>query len=120
MKVLVTGGTGYIGSHVVAELLQEGHEVTILDNLVNSTTAVLKNIEKITGKSPIFYEVDLTDYNATDNIFKNTNFDLVIHFAGLKSVSESVENPLLYYKVKLSGSSWDRVRVWYCPSGPAR
>ena len=104
MKVLVTGGTGYIGSHVVTELLQEDYEVTILDNLTNSKATVLENIKKITGKLPIFHQVDLTNYPVLNDIFKNTGFDLVIHFAGLKSVSESVEKPLLYYQQNLTGT----------------
>ena len=104
MKILVTGGTGYIGSHVVTELLQENHEVTIIDNLSNSKVSVLESIKKLTGKTPIFHQVNLVDYSAVKNIFNNTNFDLIIHFAGLKSVSESVEKPLLYYHENLTGT----------------
>ena len=104
MKILVTGGTGYIGSHVVTELLQKDHEVVIIDNLVNSKTTVLENIQKITDKAPTFHNVDLVDYDAIEKIFKNDNFDLVIHFAGLKSVSESVEKPIVYYQNNLTGT----------------
>ena len=104
MKILVTGGTGYIGSHTAVELLNAGHEVVIIDNLVNSKIEVLDRIKEITGKTPVFYQEDLTNYDALKNIFKNHNFDLIIHFAGLKSVSESVEKPLLYYQVNLGST----------------
>lgn len=98
MKILVTGGTGFIGSHTVIELLNDGYDVEIIDNLCNSKKTVLDKIESITGKRPVFYEVDLLDKDATDEIIKNGNYDLVIHFAGLKSVSESVREPLKYYE----------------------
>ncbi|MBO7657043.1 UDP-glucose 4-epimerase GalE [Candidatus Saccharibacteria bacterium] len=104
MKILVTGGTGYIGSHVVVELLQKGDEVIILDNLINSKTTSLANIEKITGKMPTFYQENLINYGAIEKIFKDHDFDLVIHFAGLKSVSESVEKPITYYQNNLTGT----------------
>lgn len=104
MKILVTGGTGYIGSHVVVELLKEKHEVVILDNLINSKTTALKNIEKITGKAPVFHHTNLINYGTVEKIFKDTKFDLVMHFAGLKSVSESVEKPILYYQHNLTGT----------------
>ena len=104
MKILVTGGTGYIGSHVVVELLKANHEVTIVDNLINSRTTALKNIEKITGKTPIFYHANLINYGTIERIFKDNRFNLVMHFAGLKSVSESVEKPILYYQHNLTGT----------------
>lgn len=104
MKILVTGGTGYIGSHVVVELLNQGHEVVILDNLINSKTTALKNIEKITHKIPIFHHTNLVNYGTVEKIFKDTQFDLVMHFAGLKSVSESVEKPILYYQNNVTGT----------------
>lgn len=104
MKILVTGGTGYIGSHMVVELLNEGHEVVIIDNLVNSKIEVLNKIQEIAKKTPIFYQEDLTNRTALEEIFKNHTFDLVIHFAGLKSVSESVEKPLMYYQENLTGT----------------
>lgn len=104
MKILTTGGTGYIGSHVVIELLNRGHEVEILDNLSNSKPEVLDKIAEIAGKRPKFHEVDLRDYSATEKIFENANFDLIIHFAGLKSVNESVEKPLEYYDNNISGT----------------
>ncbi|MDO5480073.1 MAG: UDP-glucose 4-epimerase GalE [Candidatus Saccharibacteria bacterium] len=104
MKILVTGGTGYIGSHMVVELLNEGHEVIIIDSLVNSKIEVLNKIQEIAKKTPIFYQENLTDHTALEEIFKNHSFDLVIHFAGLKSVSESVEKPLLYYQNNLAST----------------
>lgn len=104
MNILVTGGTGYIGSHVVVELLQQNHEVIIIDSLINSKTTILENIEKITNKSPIFYQANLINYGTVEKIFKDHKFDLVIHFAGLKSVSESVEKPILYYQQNLTGT----------------
>ena len=104
MKILVTGGTGYIGSHVVVDLLETGHEVVIVDNLINSKTTVLNQIEKITEKSPIFYHANLINYGTIEKIFKDYQFDLVMHFAGLKSVSESVEKPIMYYQHNLTGT----------------
>lgn len=104
MKILVTGGTGYIGSHVVVDLIEQGHKVTILDNLINSKTTALTNIKKITGKTPIFRHINLINYGTVEKVFRDTRFDLVIHFAGLKSVSESVEKPILYYQHNLTGT----------------
>lgn len=97
MKVLVTGGTGYIGSHTVVELLNNGHEVIIVDNLCNSSKDVIDRIEKITNKKCKFYENDIRDKKALDKIFSENKIDAVIHFAGLKAVGESVEIPLEYY-----------------------
>ena len=104
MKILVTGGTGYIGSHVVVDLLEKGHEVVIVDNLSNSKITVLDSIKEITEKSPIFYQNNLINYGTIEKVFKEHKFDLVIHFAGLKSVSESVEKPLMYYQHNLTGT----------------
>lgn len=101
MKVLVTGGMGYIGSHTVVELLENNYEVVIVDNLVNSKIDVLDKIEKITGKRPIFYQYDLCNYQDLETIFKENKIDVVIHFAGLKAVGESCEKPLLYYQNNL-------------------
>lgn len=104
MSILVTGGAGYIGSHTVVELLNAGYEVVVLDNLVNSSKESLKRVEEITGKSVKFYEADILDRDALNNVFDNENIDSVIHFAGLKAVGESVEKPLEYYHNNISGS----------------
>ena len=98
MNILVTGGAGYIGSHTVVKLIEAGHTVTIIDNLVNSSEIVLDRIETITGTRPAFYKIDLLDTAAVDAMFKENSFDSVIHFAGLKAVGESVNKPLLYYR----------------------
>ena len=104
MRILLTGGTGYIGSHTAVELINEGHEVEILDNLFNSKVSVLDKIEKITGKKPKFFEVDLLEKEKLDTVLKEGNYDLVIHFAGLKAVGESVEKPLKYYENNVGGT----------------
>ena len=101
MKVLVTGGCGFIGSHTCVDLLNEGYEVIIVDNLSNSKKEVVDKIKKITGKDVIFYKIDLCDKEKLETIFKNEKFDSVIHFAGLKAVGESVEKPLMYYRNNL-------------------
>ena len=98
MKILVTGGLGYIGSHTVVELLAKDYKVVIVDNLSNSTIDVLDKIEEISKKRPKFYEVDLLDVESLKQVFKENSFDGVIHFAGLKAVGESVEIPLKYYE----------------------
>lgn len=102
MKILVTGGLGYIGSHTVVELISNDYEVVIIDNLSNSEHFILDNIEKITGVRPIFYNKNLTDFDATNNIFKKHKIDGVIHFAAFKSVSDSVKNPMKYYNNNLN------------------
>jgi len=104
MSILVTGGTGFIGSHTVVELLRDNREVVILDNLLNSKECVLDRIETITGKRPKFYKVDLLDLEATQKVFDENQIDSVIHFAGLKAVGESVEKPLYYYHNNLTGT----------------
>lgn len=99
MKILVTGGLGFIGSHTVVELQNEGFDVVVIDNLSNSSIDVLDGIEKITGKKPIFENIDLRDKNSVQSFFKKHNEIVgVIHFAASKAVGESVENPLLYYE----------------------
>ena len=99
MKVLVTGGLGFIGSHTVVELQDEGFEVVIIDNLSNSSKNVLDGIESITGQRPKFYELDIRDKKALNDFFiKETDINGVIHFAASKAVGESVEKPLHYYE----------------------
>ena len=105
MSILVTGGTGYIGSHTVVELQNAGFEAVIVDNLSNSKALVLDRIEAITGKRPKFYNADLRDKEALAKIFKeNPDIEAVIHFAGLKAVGESVAKPLEYYDNNIHGT----------------
>ena len=103
-KILVTGGAGYIGSHTLVELIEDGYEVVVVDNLSNSSKESLNRVEKITGKPVIFYENDIADMDAMDKIFTENDIDAVIHFAGLKAVGESVEKPLEYYKNNIAGT----------------
>ncbi|HSE61270.1 MAG TPA: UDP-glucose 4-epimerase GalE [Candidatus Saccharimonadales bacterium] len=98
MNVLVTGGAGYIGTHTVIELIQAGHDVVIVDNLINSSREAVKRVEKIVGKELAFYEVDVTNKEALDTVFSKHTIDAVIHFAGLKAVGESVAKPIDYYR----------------------
>ena len=104
MRILVTGGTGFIGSHTVVELQQAGHDVVILDNLSNSKEKVLDRIEAITNNRPVFYKADICDKESLKKVFDNEKFDGVIHFAGLKAVGESVQKPMLYYKNNIAGT----------------
>ena len=103
-KILVTGGIGYIGSHTVVKLLESGYEVVILDNLSNSKISVIVRIEKIANKRPLFIEGDIRDKSLLNKLFGDQKIDAVIHFAGLKSVGESVEEPLKYYENNVGGS----------------
>lgn len=98
MKILVTGGTGYIGSHTCVELISLGYDVIVVDNLSNSKIDVIDKIEKITGVRPVFYEGDVCDKDILNRIFSENKIDAVIHFAGYKAVGESVERPLMYYR----------------------
>lgn len=99
MKILVTGGLGFIGSHTVVELLNKNYDVVVIDNLSNSTLEVLEGIAKITGKAPAFYNFDLRDHDQVNRFFEeHDQLDGIIHFAASKAVGESVENPLLYYE----------------------
>jgi len=104
MAVLVTGGAGYIGSHTCVELLNEGYDVVVIDNLSNSSEKSLERVQEITGKKLTFYKADLLDREAVENIFRNEKIDSVIHFAGLKAVGESVLKPLEYYYNNITGT----------------
>lgn len=101
MKILVAGGLGYIGSHTVVELINNGHNVVIADNLSNSSIDILDKISDITGVKPEFYKIDLKNIIETKEMFKSHKFDAVMHFAGFKAVGESVEKPLMYYENNL-------------------
>jgi len=104
ISVLVTGGTGYIGSHACVELLQEGYHVVVIDNLCNSKAVVIDRIAKITGRAPVFVNGDIRDRRTLDDIFRRHSISAVMHFAGLKAVGESVEKPLEYYDCNVHGS----------------
>ena len=104
MRVLVTGGAGYIGSHTCVELLQAGHQAVIVDNLYNSSETAVRRVEEITGQTVSFYKEDICDRNALEKIFKKEQPEAVLHFAGYKAVGESVERPLEYYRNNLGGT----------------
>ena len=103
-KVLVTGGTGFIGSHTCVELLENGYDIIIMDNLSNSKRESVERIEKVSGKTVKFYKTDMLDLDKTAEIFEKNEIAAVIHFAGLKAVGESVEKPLEYYHNNISGT----------------
>ncbi len=104
MHILVTGGAGYIGSHTCLELLEAGHQIIVMDNLSNSKLESLKRVQELTGKGLILYKTDLNDATGLRSIFNNHEIEAVIHFAGLKAVGESVEQPLKYYDNNVSGT----------------
>ena len=104
MKILITGGTGYIGSHTAIELLNKGYEVEIIDNLSNSKIEILDKIKQITNIKPVFHQIDLLNKEKLNQLFKDNAYNLVMHFAGLKAVSESVKKPLLYYANNVAGT----------------
>jgi UDP-glucose 4-epimerase len=104
MAILITGGAGYIGSHTVLELLTAGKDVIIVDNLCNSSKEALVRVDKITGKSSAFYEGDVLDKAFLDSVFSKHSIESVIHFAGLKSVGESVSKPVMYYQNNVQGT----------------
>ena len=104
MSVLVTGGAGYIGSHTVVELINNGYDVVIVDNFSNSKPIVIDRLKEITGKEIKFYELDVCDYDKLSAVFEKENIDAVIHFAGYKAVGESVSKPLMYYRNNLDST----------------
>ena len=104
MKILVTGGAGYIGSHTCVELLEKGYEVVVIDNYYNSCAVSVERVEKITGKKVALYEGDIRDKPLLDRIFTEHKIDCVIHFAGLKAVGESCAKPILYYDNNIGGT----------------
>jgi UDP-glucose 4-epimerase len=104
MRILVTGGAGYIGSHTCVELLEAGHEVLVVDNLCNSKEESLRRVAEIAGRKPGFVEADLRDRPGLTSIFNGQDFDAVIHFAGLKAVGESTQIPLAYYENNVGGT----------------
>ena len=108
MNILVTGGTGFIGSHTCVELINCGHKVIIIDNLYNSSIDVVNKIEIITGVKPKFYCIDVLNYEDVNLIFKKNKIDAVIHFAGLKAVEESIRKPLDYYRNNILGL----INIW--------
>ena len=104
MRILATGGAGYIGSHTCVELLQNGHEVVVVDNLQNSKYEAVRRVQEITGRELLFYKTDLRDRNELEKIFRQNKIDAVIHFAGLKAVGESTQVPLEYYQNNITGT----------------
>jgi UDP-glucose 4-epimerase len=104
MKVLVTGGAGYIGSHTCVELLQAGYDVVVVDNLSNSKEEAIRRVERITGQEISFFEIDLLEEKGLDSVFERHQIEAVVHFAGLKAVGESVAIPLRYYHNNVTGT----------------
>ncbi|MBQ8219319.1 MAG: UDP-glucose 4-epimerase GalE [Bacilli bacterium] len=104
MRVLVTGGTGYIGSHTIVKLIEHGYDVVAVDNFSNSKPIVLDKLKEITGKEIKFYELDVCDYDKLKKVFEENKIDAVIHFAGYKAVGESVSKPLMYYRNNLDST----------------
>ncbi len=104
MKILLTGGAGYIGSHTAVEYLNADHDITVVDNLSNSSVKAIDRVERLTNKSIEFHQIDLLDAAALNNVFADNTFDAVVHFAGLKAVGESVSKPLDYYRNNIAGT----------------
>jgi UDP-glucose 4-epimerase len=105
MRVLVTGGTGFIGSHTAVELIEAGHEVVVVDNLINSKRSVVDRVAQITGTAPELHEADIRDEAALERIVRDGGFEAIVHFAGLKAVGESVQRPLDYWDANVGGST---------------
>ena len=103
-NILITGGAGYIGSHTALELLNQGYQVTVYDNLSNSSRESLKRVEELTGKTIAFYEGDVRDEASLKDLFQKESIDAVIHCAALKAVGESVQKPLEYYQNNITGT----------------
>ncbi|MEX2327026.1 MAG: UDP-glucose 4-epimerase GalE, partial [Pseudomonadales bacterium] len=104
MKVLLTGGAGYIGTHTAVELINAGHEIVVIDNLSNSSVEAIRRVERLTNGSIEFHEIDLLSPADIDMVFRQAQIEAVIHFAGLKAVGESVSDPLRYYKTNIGGT----------------
>ncbi|MGL4791424.1 MAG: SDR family NAD(P)-dependent oxidoreductase, partial [Anaerotignaceae bacterium] len=104
MEILVTGGAGYIGTHTLIELITQGHNVVVVDNFSNSSPIAIERVAEITGKNIPIYNVDIRNRKELNSIMKNHKFHCCIHFAGLKSVGESVEKPLEYYDNNINGT----------------
>jgi UDP-glucose 4-epimerase len=104
MTILVTGGAGYIGSHTIVQLINAKHDVVVIDNLCNSSAESLNRVETITGVKPLFYQGDIQDSSILEKIFQQHDISAVIHFAGLKSVNESIEDPMGYYRNNVAGT----------------
>ena len=104
MRILLTGGTGYIGSHTAVALIDAGHQVTLLDNFSNSKVAVLDRLRTITGQTMDLFEVDVTDETGLEQVLTDRSFDAAIHFAAPKAVGESIERPLHYFKNGVGGT----------------
>jgi UDP-glucose 4-epimerase len=110
LRILLTGGAGYIGSHTALAFIEAGHQVSVADNLTNSSPESIRRVERLTGKSINLHRLDLLDLVSLDNLFAQSSFDAVVHFAGLKAVGESVAQPLLYYQNNI-GSTLNLVEV---------
>ena len=104
MSILITGGCGYIGSHTCLELLADGHDIVVLDNYYNSNPEALSRVKELSGKDIPFYECDIRDAEGLRRIFQKHNIDVVVHFAGLKAVGESVQKPLEYFDNNVNGT----------------
>ncbi len=104
MSILITGGCGYIGSHTCLELLSSGHDIVVLDNYYNSNHEVLARVKELSGKDLPFYECDIRDAEGLRRIFQKHDIDVVVHFAGLKTVGESVQKPLEYFDNNVNGT----------------